>query len=140
MQEVKRGPDLVFTLGVLSGILGGLWLIVWPFISWPLGSGFPALINYDKSGEATRDIIYGVLLILFTLGCAYGMRIAKPVFDISLYGFLLLSIFILASPFIFGNAPGSKGFNDVIFWQDIITGAISLVITLYYIIPRPKRA
>jgi hypothetical protein len=143
----KRGPDLSYILGALGGFLGGIWLIVWPFISWPLGTGLPSL--WDK-GEAAAilDVIYGVLLILLTIGCIYGRGISLGSFTlrhISLYGVLLLSIALLVLPFILGTNPklfgilaGGKNQDEYAFWNDIIVGTIALTFSLCYILPRPS--
>ncbi|PZR95536.1 MAG: hypothetical protein DLM69_11490 [Candidatus Chloroheliales bacterium] len=144
----KRGPTPSYIIGALGGFAGGIWLIVWPFISWPLGTGLPSI--WDKGEPAgIADIIYGVLLILFTIGCMYGWKVSLGSFTlghVSLYGMLLLSIALLVLPFVFGNnptilgtIPAGKNAEPYAFWNDIITGAISLPFTLYYLIPRQSK-
>lgn len=144
----KSRFDAVTIIGVLGGILGGIWLIIWPFITWP--PGVPTISIWERDQAAgMRDIIYGVLLILFTFGCLYGFNIGSGILGrLSLYGFALLSIALLVLPFVFGynptlfgSIPAGKNQDMYIFWNDIITGIISLAITLYFLIPRkPKVA
>ncbi len=141
-------PRPSYILGALIGFFGGIWLIAWPFISWPPNSGLPSI--WDKGeAEGILDVIYGVLMIIFTIGCMYGWKVSLGRFTlghVSLYGMLLLSIALLVVPFIlglnpklFGTIAGGKNQEEYAFWNDIITGLISLPISLYYIFPRKPK-
>ena len=141
----KRRPDIGYILGSLGGFLGGVWLIVWPFLIWPPGA--QGLISVWDKGNAAgiTDIIYGVLMILFTAGCMYGYKIklgGTSVGELSLYGFVLLTLALLILPFVFGYNPGGKNEDPYIFQNDIITGIVCLpfVIPYLFIIIRARRA
>jgi predicted flap endonuclease-1-like 5' DNA nuclease len=145
----RSGPSLSYTLGTAGGILGGIWLIIWPFISWPLGTGLPSI--WDRGAAAgILDVIYGVLLILFTVGCMFGWRASLGSFTlghVSLYGMLVLTIALLVVPFLLGNNPKILGIipagsnqDEFAFWNDIITGIISIPFVIYFILPHPSKA
>lgn len=143
-----RRPSYI--IGALVGFIGGLWLVIWPFIPWPPNTDLPA-IWVRSNAIGILDIVYGVLLILFTFGCMFGWYVKLPGFTlghVSLYGMLLLSIALLVVPFILGKNPAILGgvipagqnADPYAFWNDIITGLISLPFSVYYIVPHKPKA
>ncbi len=146
----KRRSDIGYILGSLGGFLGGVWLIVWPFLSWLPGSGIPSIwdrgaFQPEVQAAGVRDIVYGVLMILFTSGCMYGWKIklgGTNLGELSLYGFVLLTLALLILPFVFGFNPGGSNADPWVFQNDIITGIVNLffVIPYLFIIIRARRA
>lgn len=116
---MARGRDARGTargqIATASGlnVIVGIWLIIAPFLL-----GHPAI-----SAAVWNDVIVGILVLIFA-----GIRIsgAYQAAWLSWINFVL-GIWMIVAPFVFGYA----GISAAALWNDIIVGAIILVLAAW---------
>lgn len=100
------------------GVIGGIWLIIAPFI-----------LNYSSYPTPLyNDIIVGVIAIILTGFCSLTYNQASTSQARMVAGWLaaLAGLWLIIAPFVLGYSNVSNAL-----WNDIITGVVFIVVALY---------
>jgi hypothetical protein len=110
------------------GVVGGIWLILAPFI-----------LNYSNIDNALwNDIIVGAAAILLTGFCALtALRLETSQMRLIAGGLSILAgVWLIIAPFLLNYSNIENAL-----WNDIITGALFIIVGIYAVVyHRPRFA
>lgn len=114
-QTADYGPNRSERGKWMSGlvVLAGLWLILEPF-----------LMEEMLVGNLWNDVIVGVALVALG-GYNYYRRTNEQFGSTAVAGLVaLLGLWLIVSPFVYGDAGAADATSDFGFWNDVVVGLI----------------